>query len=213
MGKPGWRSLGGITRTTGPTSSNCSSSSPWPRTVESRSTSRPRAATWSTTGPIAPPGTCSASSPDGATSSTWPTASWPPPRTWPTCTAMAAGFSPYCPVPGPRTASSARRWPEAGSEWRWVHDKYDEEGKLVDRYRVSEPAATSAEGYRLEWYHSTRKAELDALAPHAATRADLEGSGRAPAEADFATDTLPPAGQGDRGGGDDPPSPRDDGLD
>src|SRR5205823_2275729 len=27
-----------------------------------------------------------------------------------------------------------------------------------------EPAATSVEGYRLEWYHSTRKAELDALA-------------------------------------------------
>jgi transposase len=33
----------------------------------------------------------------------------------------------------------------------------------VDRYRVSEPAATSAEGYRLVWYHSSHKAELDAL--------------------------------------------------
>jgi transposase len=68
----------------------------------------------------------------------------------------------------PRTRSEDRifRAALAGGRvhWRWVHDKYDEEGKLVDRYRVSEPAATSAEGYRLEWYHSTRKAELDALA-------------------------------------------------
>ena len=32
--------------------------------------------------------------------------------------------------------------------------------------RVHEPEATSAEGYRLIWYHSTRKAELDALARH-----------------------------------------------
>jgi len=68
----------------------------------------------------------------------------------------------------PRTRSEDRIFREAlaGGQvrWRWVHDKYDEEGKLVDRYRVSEPAATSAEGYRLEWYHSTRKAELDALA-------------------------------------------------
>ena len=32
--------------------------------------------------------------------------------------------------------------------------------------RIREPEATSAEGYRLIWYHSTRKAELDALARH-----------------------------------------------
>jgi transposase len=47
--------------------------------------------------------------------------------------------------------------------WKWVHDKYDDDGKLVDRYHVSEPSSTSAEGYRVEWYHSTRKADLDAL--------------------------------------------------
>jgi transposase len=46
--------------------------------------------------------------------------------------------------------------------WRWVHDKYDDEGQLVDRFSICEPATQTAEGYRLIWYHSTRKAELDA---------------------------------------------------
>src|SRR4029077_15461845 len=68
----------------------------------------------------------------------------------------------------PRTRTEDRLFREtlAGGRvrWRWVHDKYDDKGKLVDRYRVSEPPETSAEGYRLVWYHSSRKAELDALA-------------------------------------------------
>ena len=68
----------------------------------------------------------------------------------------------------PRTRTEDRLFREALAggrvRWRWVHDKYDDKGKLVDRYRVSEPPATSAEGYRLVWYHSSRKAELDALA-------------------------------------------------
>ena len=68
----------------------------------------------------------------------------------------------------PRTRSEDRLFRAALARgevrWRRIHDKYDEKGKLVDRYRVSEPAATSAEGYRLVWYHSARKAELDALA-------------------------------------------------
>jgi transposase len=46
--------------------------------------------------------------------------------------------------------------------WRRIHDKYDDEGELVDRFSIREPEATSVEGYRLIWYHSTRKAELDA---------------------------------------------------
>ena len=36
----------------------------------------------------------------------------------------------------------------------------------MDQYSVSEPATLSAEGYRLVWYHSTRKAEQDAHARH-----------------------------------------------
>jgi transposase len=34
----------------------------------------------------------------------------------------------------------------------------------VDRFSICEPASQTAEGYRLIWYHSTRKAELDAEA-------------------------------------------------
>ena len=58
----------------------------------------------------------------------------------------------------PRTRSEDRlfRAALAGGRVRWrrIHDKYDEKGDLIDRYRVSEPATTSAEGYRLVWYHS-----------------------------------------------------------
>jgi transposase len=55
---------------------------------------------------------------------------------------------------------------EGKTHWRAIHDKLDDEGDLVDRFGVHEPEATSAEGYRLIWYHSARKAELDALARH-----------------------------------------------
>ena len=48
--------------------------------------------------------------------------------------------------------------------WRRIHDKFDDEGQLVDRFSISEPAGQTTEGYRLIWYHSTRKAELDAEA-------------------------------------------------
>jgi transposase len=47
-------------------------------------------------------------------------------------------------------------------QWRHIHDKRNDDGEIVDQYTVSEPAALSAEGYRLVWYHSTRKAEQDA---------------------------------------------------
>jgi transposase len=48
--------------------------------------------------------------------------------------------------------------------WRPLWEKTDDEGRVVDRYSVSPQPATSAEGYRIVWYHSTCKAELDALA-------------------------------------------------
>jgi transposase len=51
-------------------------------------------------------------------------------------------------------------------QWRHLHDKRNDKGEIVDQYSVSEPATLSAEGYRLVWYHSTRKAELDAQARH-----------------------------------------------
>ena len=48
--------------------------------------------------------------------------------------------------------------------WKVIHKKHDDEGKLVDRYSVCSEAQQTADGYRLVWYHSTRKAELDQLA-------------------------------------------------
>lgn len=51
--------------------------------------------------------------------------------------------------------------------WRTVHAKIDEDDehkKVLDCIRVAEQPALSAEGYRLLWFHSTRKAEMDGLA-------------------------------------------------
>jgi transposase len=48
--------------------------------------------------------------------------------------------------------------------WKPLWNKTDEEGQVMDRFSVSQEPALSAEGYRLVWYHSARKAELDALA-------------------------------------------------
>ena len=48
--------------------------------------------------------------------------------------------------------------------WRPLWKKTDEDGEVLDSYSVADQAATSTEGYRLVWYHSQRKAELDALA-------------------------------------------------
>lgn len=44
---------------------------------------------------------------------------------------------------------------------RPIYDKIDEDGQLLDRYSLCEPATVSAEGYRLIWFHSTSKAECD----------------------------------------------------
>ena len=55
---------------------------------------------------------------------------------------------------------------EGHARWKPIHDKLDDQGRLIDRYRIHEPEATTTEGYRLVWYHSSRKAELDALTRH-----------------------------------------------
>ncbi len=51
-------------------------------------------------------------------------------------------------------------------QWRHIHDKRNDNGEIVDQYSVSEQATLSVEGYRLVWYHSTRKAEQDSHARH-----------------------------------------------
>jgi len=51
--------------------------------------------------------------------------------------------------------------------WRTIYEKTDEEDdqkKIVDCFSTTTQPTSSAEGYRLLWYHSTRKAELDTLA-------------------------------------------------
>jgi transposase len=70
----------------------------------------------------------------------------------------------------PRTRSEDKAFRdslEGGQvQWRHIHDKQNDNGEIVDQYTVSEPATLSAEGYRLVWYHSTRKAEQDARSRH-----------------------------------------------
>jgi transposase len=46
--------------------------------------------------------------------------------------------------------------------WQLVFDVTDDEGELVDRLQVCSDAHLSAEGFRLLWFHSTRKAIRDA---------------------------------------------------
>ena len=51
-------------------------------------------------------------------------------------------------------------------QWRSIHDKRNDNGEIVDQYSICEPATLSTEGYRLVWFHSTRKSEQDARARH-----------------------------------------------
>lgn len=68
----------------------------------------------------------------------------------------------------PRTrredAAFHERLREGQVSWQTLWEKTDDEGEVLDRFSVSDEPALSAEGYRLIWYHSTRKAELDAAA-------------------------------------------------
>jgi transposase len=66
----------------------------------------------------------------------------------------------------PRTRGEDRSFRESLARgqvrWRPIYDKCDEDGEIVDQFSISESPAVSVEGYRLVWYHSTRKAENDA---------------------------------------------------
>ena len=48
--------------------------------------------------------------------------------------------------------------------WQHTMDKEDDEGELIDRFSSLREPALSQEGFRIWWFHSTRKAELDAVA-------------------------------------------------
>jgi transposase len=50
----------------------------------------------------------------------------------------------------------------AGSvHWKILYEAKNKDGELVDRWTVCEDEALSADGFRLLWFHSTRKAALD----------------------------------------------------
>ena len=46
--------------------------------------------------------------------------------------------------------------------WRSLWNKTNDHDEIVDRFSLSDSPTLTAEGFRLIWYHSTRKAELDA---------------------------------------------------
>jgi transposase len=46
-------------------------------------------------------------------------------------------------------------------EWEEVHKHYDDNGVLVDTVRASKQQVTTSDGFRLLWFHSSRKVELD----------------------------------------------------
>jgi transposase len=53
---------------------------------------------------------------------------------------------------------------EAAVTWRDLHERRDEEGNLLDKFRIAQAPATTREGLRLLWIHSARKQDLDAAA-------------------------------------------------
>lgn len=56
-----------------------------------------------------------------------------------------------------------RQDPQAVS-WKHLYEVTDNDGETVNRLSVCADEMVSAEGYRLLWFHSTRKAELDQVA-------------------------------------------------
>lgn len=67
----------------------------------------------------------------------------------------------------PRTRSEDEKFRQALTDdnvrWQHLWDKPDEDGEVFDRFSVCDVANVSSEGYRIIWYHSSLKAELDAM--------------------------------------------------
>lgn len=67
----------------------------------------------------------------------------------------------------PRTRSEDAEFREALIKnevtWRHVWDKLDEQGEVYDQFQVRDGSYTSSDGYRLIWFHSSLKADLDAM--------------------------------------------------
>ena len=50
---------------------------------------------------------------------------------------------------------------QGGVEWEEIDKQYNDHGELVDTLSIVKEPATTSEGFRLLWYHSTRKVEMD----------------------------------------------------
>jgi transposase len=78
----------------------------------------------------------------------------------------------------PRTRSEDDKFRQslAGDKvtWRQLWDKTDEDGKTFDRFSICDVSSVSSEGYRVIWYHSSLKAELDAMARGAQLERSLQ---------------------------------------
>ena len=85
--------------------------------------------------------------------------------------------------------------------WRRIHDKYDEDGNLVDRFSICEPDTQTIEGYRLIWYHSTAQGRTRRRGSPDAARTGAAADRRATQETGFAQDSIPPACERRRGCG------------
>ena len=92
-------------------------------------------------------------------------------------------FSSVLPRTRKEDADFRRRMLREQVTWQSLLEKTDEEGNVVDRISICNEPHVTAEGYRLLWYHSTRKAEL-----HAAARV---GNGRSGFRVKMATSLAP----------------------
>lgn len=68
----------------------------------------------------------------------------------------------------PRTRSEDKRFralvQEGGVAWTDVWSKVDDQGEVLNVFQISRQPTTTSEGYRLLWFHSLEKGELDASA-------------------------------------------------
>ena len=62
--------------------------------------------------------------------------------------------------------------------WQLLWEKKDKLGRLQDRFSISDSPTLTTEGYRLIWYHSTRKTQLDAAARATGIRRGLRDLGQ-----------------------------------
>ena len=62
--------------------------------------------------------------------------------------------------------------------WRPLWEKKNLQEEVVDRFSISDSPTLTSEGYRLIWYHSTRKAQLDAAARATNIRRSIQELGQ-----------------------------------